>query len=144
MSDPSTSSPHETELREPPRPHGLRVFRDYIETLLMPEFRPIFGSVLVVLIVGTVIFNHFENWGWIDSLYFSVVTLATVGYGDLTPTTDTAKLFSILYIFVGVGILGVFISTISHASMQRTLERKEQYANRKAAARDKQLEHDLE
>lgn len=143
MSEKRTPSAESSELREPPRPRGLRVFRDYIETLLEPEFRPIFGSVLVVLTVGTLVFNYLEHWGLVDSLYFSVVTLATVGYGDLTPTTDTAKLFSILYIFVGVGILGVFISTISHASMQRTLERQEKYANRKVADRDKKLEQDL-
>jgi len=140
MSDTPTPAPHSSNFRD--RPRGLRVFRDYIETLLQPEFRPIFGSVLVVLTVGTLVFKQLEGWSLIDSLYFSVVTLATVGYGDLTPSTDTAKLFSIFYIFVGVGILGVFISTISHASMERTLERKEQFASRRAA-REKKLEHEL-
>lgn len=141
MSDSPTPAAQSPAFRD--RPRGLRVFRDYIETLLQPEFRPIFGSVLVVLTVGTLVFKQLEGWSLVDSLYFSVVTLATVGYGDFAPTTDTAKLFSIFYIFVGVGILGVFISTISHASMQRTLERQEQYANSQIASRDKQLEHEI-
>ena len=120
-----------------------RVFADYLHTIVQPEFRPIFASVLVVLAVGTIIFRWLEGWSVVDSLYFSVVTLATIGYGDLTPTTDLAKLFSVLYIIVGVGILGVFISAVSHASMQRTLERQEQRANRRLANRVEALEQEL-
>lgn len=140
MSDTPTPSPHSPEARTRPRPGGLHVFRDYFATILQPEFRPVFGSVIVVLTVGTLVFHQLEDWSVVDSLYFSVVTLATIGYGDLTPTTDIAKLFSILYIFVGVGILGVFISTVAHASMRRTLERQEQYTNRRTAAREEQRE----
>jgi hypothetical protein len=119
------------------------VFRDFFATLLQPEFRPIFGSAVIVLTVGTLVFRELEGWSLLDSLYFSVVTLATVGYGDLTPTTDVAKLFSIIYIFVGVGILGVFISTVSRASMQRTIERKERRAAGRTAAREEHLEQEL-
>lgn len=143
MSDTPTSKPQAPTQRDRPRPRELHVFRDYISTIKEPEFRPIFGSVLVVLLVGTVVFRELEHWSLIDSLYFSVVTLATVGYGDLTPTTATAKLFSILYIFIGVGILGVFISAVSHASMQRTLERREQFASQRNATREKELEKEL-
>jgi hypothetical protein len=143
MSDTSTPSPQPRAPRERPHPRGLRVFRDFFATLLQPEFRPIFGSVLVVLTVGTLVFRELEGWGLLDSLYFSVVTLATIGYGDLTPTTSTAKLFSIVYIFVGVGILGVFISAVSHASMQRTIERQAQHASQRTAEREKRLERKL-
>jgi hypothetical protein len=54
-----------------------------------------------------------EGWGWLDALYFSVVTLATVGFGDLHPTTDEAKLFTIVYIIFGVGILAAFVSEVA-------------------------------
>jgi voltage-gated potassium channel len=143
MSEMPAPSKKSLETRERPRSRGLFVFRDFFATLLQPEFRPIFGSVVIVLTVGTLVFRRLEGWSLLDSLYFSVVTLATIGYGDLTPTTDTAKLFSIVYILVGVGILGVFISAVSRASMQRTLERNERLASQRAEAREKQLEHDL-
>ncbi len=143
MSEPPTPSPQSPKQREHPHPRRLHVFHDYIATVFQPEFRPIFASVVVVLTVGTLVFRQLEGWSLLDSLYFSVVTLSTIGYGDLTPTTSTAKLFSILYILVGVGILGVFISAVSHASMQRTLQRREQYASKPVEAREEQLEQQL-
>jgi hypothetical protein len=51
-----------------------------------------------------------EGWSPVDAFYFSVVTLATVAYGDLHPTTDVAKLFTVVYILFGLGVLAAFIS----------------------------------
>ena len=45
-----------------------------------------------------------------DSLYFSAVTLTTVGYGDLSPTTDAAKLFAVVYIFSGVTVIVTYLN----------------------------------
>lgn len=125
MSDVPTPSAKPTK-RERARSRDVRVFRDYFDTLWQPEFRPIFLSVLIVLFIGTMVFHELEDWSLLNSLYFSVVTLATIGYGDLHPTNDASKLFAILYIFIGVGTLGVFISAVSRASLRRSLDRKEQ------------------
>jgi voltage-gated potassium channel Kch len=45
----------------------------------------------------------------LDSLYFRVVTLTTVGYGDLSPQTSIGKIFTMIYIILGLGILSSFI-----------------------------------
>lgn len=74
-----------------------------------PEFRGLFWSVLVVLLVGTVFYHWREGWSWLDSFYFTVVTLATVGYGDFSPTRPETKLFTVLYIIMGLGLLSAFI-----------------------------------
>jgi voltage-gated potassium channel Kch len=58
--------------------------------------------------VGTVVYSALEGWSVVDSLYFSVVALATVGFGDLVPTTDVGKLFTVGYIITGIGILAAF------------------------------------
>jgi hypothetical protein len=78
-----------------------------------PEGRVLGASALTALTVGTVVYTIVEGWSPLDSLYFSVVTLATVGFGDLHPTTDVAKLFTIGYIFTGVGILAGFVSELT-------------------------------
>ena len=82
------------------------VFRD-------PEGKVILGSVAALLTVGTIVYSILEHWSLLDSLYFSVVTLATVGYGDLHPTTDLAKIFTIGYILTGIGIVAAFASEVA-------------------------------
>lgn len=69
---------------------------------------------LIYLTIGIVFYGHveckvetddsvcLEHWTVVDALYFSIVTMSTVGYGDLTPTTTGSKAFTILYIFFGI------------------------------------------
>ena len=67
-------------------------------------------SALMLLAVGTVAYRLLEDWSWVDSLYFCVVAVTTVGFGDLSPTSDGAKLFTIFYIFSGVAIISLFLN----------------------------------
>ena len=52
-----------------------------------PKFRAALAWLLLILLIGTVFYHLEEGWSWLDSLYFSVITLSTVGYGDFEPTT---------------------------------------------------------
>jgi len=76
------------------------------------QYKKLLFFTTVVIGLGTVAYHYLENWSWIDSLYFSVITLTTIGYGDLYPITTAGKLFTILYIIVGLGIILFFIETI--------------------------------
>jgi voltage-gated potassium channel Kch len=49
----------------------------------------------------------------VDALYFSVATLTTVGYGDFSPQTAAGKLFTVVYVLVGVGLLLAFLSRVA-------------------------------
>lgn len=51
--------------------------------------------VVAVISLGTVFYMVFEDWNFVDSIYFSVATLSTVGYGDLHPTKIVTKIFTI-------------------------------------------------
>jgi len=62
--------------------------------------------------IGTVTYHFIEGWGWIDCLYFSVITLTTIGYGDIAPITTPGKLFTIIYIMFGLGIIINFIEVV--------------------------------
>ncbi len=77
------------------------------------------ASIIIVLIillsVGTVTYKHLENWTWIESLYFSAVTLTIVGYGDLHPTHDVSRLFTVVFVFTGVSFVLFSLTLIADA-----------------------------
>jgi voltage-gated potassium channel len=51
------------------------------------------------------VFNRLEGWSILDSLYVTAQTVTTVGFGDLTPRTFWGRLFSTVFMMVGVGIV---------------------------------------
>ena len=65
---------------------------------------PLFWA-MSTLIFGAFAFHWLEGWSYLDALYFCVITLATIGFGDLTPTTPLAKAFTIVYVINGIAIL---------------------------------------
>jgi voltage-gated potassium channel len=84
------------------------------------EFRGLLFFVLVILLVGTFFYHKVENWSWLDSFYFSSISLTTVGYGDLTPKTDIGKIFTVFYIFSGVGVILGFISSVASKAHEKS------------------------
>ncbi len=86
-----------------------RLYRDMIK---QPETRALLLVACLVLLVGVVFYVNVEHWTVVNALYFCVVTLGTVGYGDITPTTDVGKLFTVAYIVVGLGVIGGFFATL--------------------------------
>lgn len=78
-------------------------------------YRLLVAAALITLCTGTVVYHFVEKLSWVNAYYFSVVTLSTVGYGDIVPHTNAGKIFTTFYIFVGVGIITTFIT----ATMKR-------------------------
>lgn len=74
---------------------------------------------IIVLATGTIFYHYQEDWTWVDSFYFSVITLTSVGYGDLTPTTDTSKIFTSFYVLSGIGIIFAFASSVFQSRIER-------------------------
>ena len=87
--------------------------RALLQTLRDPELRGLAVLVATLLLTGTVFYHLAEDWRLLDSLYFSVTSLLTVGFGDFVPSTDVSKVFTILYTLVGVGILVTFVSSVA-------------------------------
>ncbi|MBN2547609.1 MAG: two pore domain potassium channel family protein [Anaerolineales bacterium] len=96
-----------------------------------PELRGMFLFVLLILGLGTLVYARVEGWSLLDSLYFSVVTLTTIGYGDLAPQTAGGKIFTMVYILMGLGVLAVFISTMAeHALAEQRQKVKDRETRR--------------
>ena len=77
--------------------------------------------LLAVLLLGTLGFVYLENRTPLDAFYFIIVTLASVGYGDIHPTTPGAKVFVIFLIILGVG---TFVGVLANGT-EMILSRRE-------------------
>ena len=101
-----------------------RFAKSLVRSLADEEFRALFILVVVLLVSGTVFYSFVEGWGVIDSLYFSVITLTTIGYGDLYPSNALSKVFTILYVLMGAGALVFFIQKLAENAVIRKSELK--------------------
>mgnify|MGYP001588769398 CR=1 FL=1 len=94
---------------------------DTVSTFLrVKDYRELLFTTFIVISGGTFAYHYLEGWSWVDSAYFSVVTLTTVGFGDFAPQTDGGKVFTIFYIIMGIGIILSFINTLyEHYKVER-------------------------
>lgn len=75
-----------------------------------------------ILTTGTVGFTLIEGMAPIDALYFSVVTVATVGYGDIHPVTPAGRLLAVAVILTGVGTFLYVVANGTELLMERRQE----------------------
>ena len=102
----------------------------FIKTLVSflkdPEYRDLIFTTIFILFLGMMSYHYLEGWGYVDSLYFSIITLTTIGYGDFSPQTTEGKLFTIFYIILGIGMILAFINTVyNHYEKERIKGKKE-------------------
>ena len=74
---------------------------------------------------GTVFFHAVEGWGWLDSYFFTVVTLSTVGYGSLVPVTSLGKVGATLLIFIGLGVFAAAVQQFGSYTVKKREEHTE-------------------
>lgn len=84
----------------------------FLDVLFDARTRPIFIYMLINLLVGAALYRWLEGWNWLDSFYFVVITLTTIGYGDLAPTQPITKLITIFYSLNGVVLLGLIFDVV--------------------------------
>lgn len=94
--------------------------RSVYRALRDPDVQVVVTLALTVISVATVFYWFVEGWSLLDAAYFSVVTIATVGFGDLAPKTVLGKLFTIGYVFTGIGIFAAAVSAIARSALKST------------------------
>ena len=88
------------------------------------RLRILLAAFIVVMVLGTIGFMVVEGISLADAFYFSIVTIATVGYGDIHPATQGGKILAVLLIVVGVG---TFLGVVANAT-EMMLNRREKRA----------------
>jgi voltage-gated potassium channel len=74
--------------------------------------------VFLMLVVGAIGFHILEGWGWLESLYVAAQTVTTVGYGDMTPVTRAGRVFTIVFVLVGVGTVLYALTLLAQSIIQ--------------------------
>ena len=87
------------------------------------SFRLLLSLPLAVLFVGTTGFMILERLSFLDALYFTIVTISTVGYGDIHPTNVASKAFGIVLIVIGIGIFLTIVTNATQLLVQRGQDR---------------------
>ncbi len=86
-------------------------------------YRVLSAVAILVLLIGTITFRLLEDWSWVDSFYFASIAVTTVGFGDLTPSTDASKLFTVAYVFSGIAVISLFINQTLRRHARRVASR---------------------
>ena len=70
-----------------------------------------FTMLIIYYLIGGAFYNHYEGWTTVQSIYFITASISTVGYGQLHPTTDNSRVWTVFYIVPGVFL---FMAAVKH------------------------------
>ena len=66
-----------------------------------------------LITVGAAFYHFHDGYAWVDSLYFAVITITTVGFGDFHPESTASKLFTTVYSLLGVSLYLYLITRLA-------------------------------
>ena len=92
--------------------------RSFNRILRHPRHQAFALAVVLVIALGVVFYGLAEDWSLADSLYFTVIALTTIGFGDFAPTTTLSRLFTTVYAIIGVGLIGILVHLIVSNAQQ--------------------------
>lgn len=69
--------------------------------------------LIVILLIGVLGFRILSHYSWVDALYMTIITITTVGFGEVQPLDDVSKIFTVFLIVASVIILGYALSVIT-------------------------------
>ncbi len=98
--------------------NAFRLLKAIVRSWKNPRFRGGLVLAILILLSATVFYRTVEGWSWIDAFYFSATTVSTVGLGDLAPQTALGKIFTVIYIFVGVGVFVAMFTQFARALLK--------------------------
>lgn len=101
---------------------------DFIKDLFRKTglHKVLIGIFVTILIFWSAFYLFSPSYSGFDDLYFVIVTLTTVGYGDVTPKTYNEKVLSIILILIGVFVFSAITAIISSFLTDRILDKDEE------------------
>jgi len=98
----------------------------WIYSTLLGRTAVILLLVLFVIVVGSsLIFYHIEHRTLFEAIYWAIITITTVGYGDIVPTTTEGRLLAMVVAISGFAGLTAALSVATHFIVEKTIKEKE-------------------
>ncbi len=113
----------------------INFFRGIARRISDSDVWVVTAMVLGLVFTGAFSYMRLEGWSFLDALYATVITISTVGYGDLSPQTSQGRLFAIFFTFIAIGIGGYAISTLAANLIENRAERRAKYLRRRHMVR---------
>lgn len=89
----------------------IQLFRSKVYTAVL--------LLVILLIVGVLGFKFMSDYSWVDAMYMTVITITTVGFGEVQPLDDVSKIFTMFLILTSVIIVGYAITVITEYILSR-------------------------
>lgn len=96
---------------------------------------PILWIGILLIGIGTITYASLEGWSWLDALYATIITITTVGYGDLSPQSVPGRIFAIFFTVIAISLGGYAITSLAAVTVEgraRKIERKHKRRRMKA------------
>jgi voltage-gated potassium channel len=97
----------------------------HLEETRMHSFRRIIISVTVLLLLivtGTAGYMTIEGWPLLDSLYMTITTVATVGFGEVHPLSNGARIFTLFLIITGVSVFFYLVGSVAQIMFEGQIQ----------------------
>lgn len=91
-----------------------RLFSQFRLPTNILSFRLARWLILVITIIGTLGYKLIEGYTWVDALYMTVITISTVGFGEVEPLSQAGKLFTSFFVVINVGVLSYVLAAFSY------------------------------
>ena len=72
----------------------------------------------MILVIGTIGYMMLEGWQLLDALYMTVITITTVGYGEIREVDKIGRIFTIFIIFMGMGIMAYTLGMVAQTMVE--------------------------
>jgi voltage-gated potassium channel Kch len=95
-----------------------------------PTTKALIGLTGAIVVAASVFYVIIEGWSLLDAVFFSVATISTVGYGDVVPVTAAGRIFTVFFIFSGIGVFVVTAASIADRVIRHAREAAEKRPRR--------------
>lgn len=96
----------------------ITIYRNFLRQLMRNQLVLVLIPVIVLLLIGTFGYSILEGWSLLDALYATIITVTTVGYGDLSPVTPEGRIFAIFFVLSAIGMASYAISAVATRVIQ--------------------------